>query len=375
MNGCPDLPGQLPAGDLPAGSRQVPTEDTRFPRSEQGLDLPGQVTGRSGQGPCPTARDHRSGQAGNPPASCIRGPKERIGERVLRDRHDDHCSDDGCPGCLPCPGPHCLTCQRRHAEVTCPTCLSVARENLDVVGQYVEELPHQAVNGRQAYHQSHGIPGGDALVMLAPASPHRPIGSTRPVYSELGDPRPPLDVLAYWSNRWREEANQPTDLPPTMPRVLEHLDGQLHRMADTPLFHRLARDLARLLHQVENVLHAGDRPDRSRVPCLGCGTRLVKVWADTEVRDHWRCPLCGEVYDQGRYERAKHDQLASRGADRFVPLPDALAVTGRPEQTVRTWVRLGYVETRKAPGSGRLEVWWPDVRDRHRTTPTRRRLA
>jgi hypothetical protein len=243
---------------------------------------------------------------------------------------------------------------------------------LDEVAVLTDELPAQAVNGRQARNSGHSIPGGDALVMLAPAAPRRPLGSTRPVYSEAGDPRPPLDVLVYWCNVWKRQHGGP-DFPPTMGNAHSYLDGQLHLLAATPLFHRVLRDLSRVAHALENVLHAGDRADRSRVPCLTCGTRVIKVWTDSPANDHWRCPSCGELYDQGRYERAKHDQLASRGADRFVPVADALAVTGRPEQTLRTWMRLGYVETRKAPGSGRLEVWWPDVRDRHRTTPTRRR--
>jgi hypothetical protein len=156
-----------------------------------------------------------------------------------------------------------------------------------------------------------------------------------------------------------------------MARVVDLLDTQLSRIAGTHLFAPLARDLDRLLHSVENVLHAGHRPEVSRVPCLSCGTRLIKVWAETEEHDHWRCRVCGETYDHGRYERAKHDQLASRGAERFVPLTDAVAVTGRPDETVRRWVRLGYVATRRE--AGRLQVWWPHVREQHRTTPTRKR--
>jgi hypothetical protein len=256
--------------------------------------------------------------------------------------------------------------------VTCPECLALARTNLDTVVLYVEELPHQAVNGRQAFHHHHGIPGGDATVMLTPASPSRPLGDTRAVYAEPGDVRPPLDVLTYWANLWRVHVGQPTQLRPTMARTADYLDAQLHRIAGTDLFPSLARDLARLLHSIENVLHAGHRPDLTRVPCLDCGTRLVKVWADEARRDHYRCRTCGEVYDQGRFERAKHDQLASRGADRFVPVSDAIAVTGRPEQTVRAWIRLGHVAVHRAE-TGRLLVWWPHVRAKHEETQTRRR--
>lgn len=242
-----------------------------------------------------------------------------------------------------------------------------------MVRELVAALPAQATLGRHAYHQHHGVPGGDATVMLAPASPRRPVGELQAVHAEHGDPRPPLDVLSYWTNVWRAEVGNRTDLPPTMDRAADYLDRHLHRIADTRLFAKLAKDLGQVVYQLENVLHAGHRPEVSRVPCLECGTRLVKVWTDKEVDDHWRCPACGETYDAGRYERAKHEQLASRGADRFVPVSDAVAVTGRPEQTVRAWMLRGWVEARRDRATGRLEVWWPDVRDRHRTTPTRRR--
>lgn len=358
-------PSRLEAG--PEGKQQS-TRSEPLPDAGKGQGrtrqdppspLPPSIGGK-GEGPAPLPAP------GMKPRACIRGDEAR----VLPGRHRDDCPGD-CAGCQPCPEPHCQTCRTHHAEVTCPGCLGVARANLGELHDLVADLPEQAREGRQAFHHHHGIPGGDATVMLTPAAPRRPEGSTRRVYAEPGDPRPPLDVLTYWSNRWRAEVQHALSFPATMGNVVSYLDGQLHRIAETHLFTPLARDLARLLHSVENVLRAGDRPDVSRVPCLACGTRLVKVWAEEETRDHWRCRLCGELYDHGRYERAKHEQLASRGADRFVPLADAVAVTGRPEQTVRAWMRQGLIATRR--DAGRLQVWWPHVRERHLLTPTRRR--
>lgn len=327
--------------------------------------LPGESGETPGDPPSPLPRSIGRGAGGE---GCIRGDHGR----VLAHRHEEGCEDpEGCPGCLACPELHCQTCRRRHAEVTCPPCLAETRENLDEVVVLVEELPGQAVNGRQAWHHHHGVPGGDALVMLTPASPRRAGGQLRRVYAEPGDPRPPLDVLAYWVNRWADHQGQALQVHQEMRKLHNQLDGQLHLIAASSLFAHLARDLARVRVSLENVLHAGDRPELSRVPCLVCGVRLVKVWTDQETRDHWRCPACREVYDQGRYERAKHDQLASRGANRFVPVSDAIAVTGRPEQTVRAWMRSGQVQVRRE--AGRLLVWWPDVREKHRATPTRKR--
>jgi hypothetical protein len=250
----------------------------------------------------------------------------------------------------------------------------MARDNLDAVLILVDRLPTEAANGRQAYHTHEGIPGGDALVMLTPARPrHDTAPRVRPDLPN--DPRPPLDVLAYWAEAWAHETGRPVSFRPTIGNVGSYLDGQLHLIAARPLFPHLARDLARLLREVENVLHAGDRPEVSHVPCWDCGTRLHKRYADTPQRDHWRCPVCGEVYDRGRYDRAQHDHLASKGAERFVLVTDAIAATGRHEQTVWTWIRNQWVNTTRDPTTGRLLVWWPDVRARHLTTPTRRRSA
>jgi ribosomal protein L37AE/L43A len=132
----------------------------------------------------------------------------------------------------------------------------------------------------------------------------------------------------------------------------------------------LARTLTATVRQLEDVLMDGVRPERSRVPCLECGTRLMKVWTDKAADDHWTCPRCGESYDHGRYERAKHDQLSSTGAERYVYLTDAASALGRHVETVRSWVRKGLVH-RTRDTAGRTVIWWPDVREQHLVAMTR----
>jgi len=210
------------------------------------------------------------------------------------------------------------------------------------------------------------------MVMAVPAAPGWAPGHIAPVVAELpSDPRPPLDVLAYWTNTWRSLCDQPTGLPATIERACDYLDQQLHHIARDPIFPGLARDLARVRHQLETVLHAGVRPELTHTPCWDCGSRLARVWGATAATDCWRCGVCGQVYDQHRYTQAQHMHLLGRGADRYVALADAVAVTGRPYPTVQAWGREGMVAARRTH-TGRVEVWWPDVRDRHRTTPLRR---
>lgn len=307
-------------------------------------------------------------------------------QRVLRNRHADQCTGD-CQGCLPCPEPHCTTCNREHAQVTCPGCLAMARHNLANVQELTSHLGAQARHGRQAFHTHNHVPGGDALVLLAPGS-HRDaqrgqllhrttldLDTSHTLDEQRDDPRPPLAVLVHWEARWRAQRGQqhPEGPPPTVEEVCTYLASQLHLIAATRLFTPLAQALARTVLHLEDVLYDGDRPDTSRVPCWECGTRLVKVYTDKETTDFWRCPRCLERYDRGRYERAKHDHLASTGADRYVVVTDAAAAIGRSEQTVRAWVRKGVVEARRDPISGRLVAWWPDIRAMHLAASTRQR--
>lgn len=249
----------------------------------------------------------------------------------------------------------------------------MARLNLALLSELHGHLPAQAVRGRQAWHTHDGLLGGDATVMLSPASTSWPAGDTRTVQAEPGDVRPPHDVLASWVNRWHVRIDSRPLPTHDFDWCVDHLDSQLHLIAASPMFAPLARDLARILYSLETVLHAGDRPDVSRVPCWDCGARLHLIWADSADHDYWRCPVCGQVFDHVRYLACRHYQLASAGADRFVTVADAVAVIERPEATVRAWARDGLVGSRRTV-AGHVEVWWPDVRERDMSTPTRRRL-
>jgi hypothetical protein len=314
---------------------------------------------------------------------CEMGPH---GSRVLLGRHGDPCgSPETCRGCLPCPESHCLLCEREHAPVVCPTCVAAARINLAAVVRLSGRLDDEALNGQRSARSRDRIPGGDALVLQAPAATergkvaqllHRALFGLDVSHTQdesRADPTPPLPVLLHWEDRWRSMLKQPTGLGPTMGRSFAYLDEHMHEAARDLSFVPFAKGMARLVRQLEDVLTDGERPERSRVPCWDCGTRLVKAYGATEAEDHWLCPRCGERYDKGRYDRAKHDHLASAGAERYVYIADAAAAVGRPEQTVRTWVRKGMVRTSRDPKTARLVAWWPDIRQAHMDAATRKR--
>ena len=292
----------------------------------------------------------------------------REGRRVVRHRHLDECPGEGCTGCLPCTQPHCRTCRHTHADTTCAACLAMARSNLADLAAMHHRLGEEATEGRTALHNHNGVPGGEALVLLAPGT-YRPRGHRLPE-ERPNDANPPREVLAHWAGYWQAHTGQQVDAH-SVNDLHSYLDGQLHRMAQAPTFPMLFRDLAQAVHHLEDVLHDGHRPETSRVPCWECGTRLEKRYGDTAAADHWVCPRCKERYDRGRYDRAKHDHLASEGAERYVLLADAVAAIGRSMKTVRTWMDRGLVTARRDPKTGRVFVWWPDVRSRHLEAATR----
>lgn len=304
--------------------------------------------------------------------------------RVLPERHTDTCADPYCQGCQPCPDPHCQVCRRHHAQHTCALCLGMVRANLRELGRLAGNLHDEAQQGRKAHHVGTGVPGGDALVLASPGADmhgyaaqlaHRRANGldvSHTLAEVSGDPTPPLALLVRWEPMWREVGLRLPDLD-GLTQVLAWLDDKLHLVAHSGAFPRFAREVAAGVRQLEDVTHDGDRVERSRVPCLTCGVRLVKTYGDTEAEDHHRCPGCGERYDPGRFQRAKHQHLASQGADRYVSVADAVAAVGRPEQTVRAWMRRGLVAYARDTDSGRVIVWWPDVREQHLLTKERKR--
>jgi hypothetical protein len=296
--------------------------------------------------------------------------------RAIRGRHEEGCGGQDCPGCLPCPEDHCQHCKRSHAEVTCAACVHMARTNLASLALLSTHLPEESTEGSRSVG-SRDFPGGDALVLLGPSAARADLDAVYAYRYQAGlsidhrsdeyptDLRPVAGVLARWEAAWREELNQPTGLTSTLSRSVDYLMAHLHQAAGRPTFTLFITDIAENLRRLEDVLYDGERPERTRVPCWECGVRLVHIYGSTEDDDHWVCPACGERYDRGRYDRAKHDHLASVGAERYVSVTDAAAAVGRPVQTVRTWIRRGLVSTQRNPVSGRTQAWWPHIRLLH----------
>lgn len=316
--------------------------------------------------------------------------------------------------------------------------IKTARD-LTEIRQLALALPGQAVSEAR----SRVMPGGLAMVCLGPiANPeawehqyegweahnHRVLtheipGRVRDLshVSEEDDTwEPVLQVLTYWSNQWRAIHGAEYDNQPTIDSEANFLRWSLDwAAANEPRFDKFAKDVNRARRHLEDVVHDGDRAERTRVlcdspvcedparlirtysprqhvanECTACGNltdpgpahdceacdlgTTREVWQSDPADDGYKCPACRSRYTQDDFDRTYKRQLRSEGAERWVPLVDArgtLAALGRPERTVRKWLEEGEVQSCCELGNHRVLVWWPDMWRLHLTTPQRRRRS
>jgi hypothetical protein len=194
--------------------------------------------------------------------------------------------------------------------------------------------------------------------------------------ADCRDEMHPLFVLGSWEEVWREHLDHRTDRRITVESAVAYLDMQIGYMTDQvdPPFDEFARELRQCRGHLEDVLRDGIREERSQVPCVECETRLTRVYGDKESDDRWLCPRCRRTYSDEEYARAQHFHLEHERADRFVKVSEALGMIDRPEQTLRTWMRVGHVRTMRDP-KGPILVWWPDVRTMNLNTKRRTRTG
>ena len=318
--------------------------------------------------------------------------------RVISGRHQDPCRcDDREIGCLPCPETHCVVCSKEHAKAACTGCLDAARGDLRQIGELSGLLYGEAVEkGAQSEAAMLAGPAADPEAwqyvamsairgrlcrcirrrQLCPSL----FGKTCPDAAYLDDNRDerhPRYVLGEWEQSWRLFLDHPTEALITIDAAVAYLDMQIGYMADQiePEFDRFAAELLACRSHLEDILRAGEREVRSHVPCVDCAVRLVKVFAERVEDDYWRCPRCWRDYKGGEFARAQHFHMEDERADSFVKVSVALGMIDRPEQTLRTWMANGDVKTERDTATGAILVWWPDVRDRNRDTPRRKRRS
>lgn len=328
--------------------------------------------------------------------------------RAIIGRHRDDCPDDQCRGCEPCHRAHCRVCGIEHAAGTCAGCVGAVREDLARIAELCDNLPaevqHRGVNGEafnllgpvanaEAWgHRSASILSGRIVPMDCDA---RDIEDVRAWLEKADHERHPLWVVTTWAMAYRDafEHDEPSGRV-ALSDELGYLGRNLTYAAtfdDVP-FEDFARDLRHCVAHLEDVLTAGVRPERSRVSCVNeyCAKkpRLEVRYGRTAADDRYVCPYCGREYDADAFRDAHASQLKHKGAEKFLPLRDAistLVAQGRPERTIRSWLAppkegadldgATIVGAFCERVTHKVWVWWPDLWRLHNETPTRKRNA
>lgn len=245
------------------------------------------------------------------------------------------------------------------------------------------------------------MPGGNAMTMLAPvADPeaytnlidaadrehfkwcprvtHAKCRFAEHVDDEDADWESVLQLLLFWSEQWRYEHGNVSDFRPTVGTEAAFLRHILNwAWQHEPRFSDFAADVRKARTTIENELYAGNRMERTRVPCTEdeCvhKPRLIRVYGKAVTHDHYKCPRCKTRYNESDFARAKLRLLASQGAARFVKLQDAVAAIERPERTMRQWIHDLRVTAMCDRKTHQIWVYWPHVRERDLEAPRRSR--
>lgn len=271
--------------------------------------------------------------------------------RAVWDRHTDECDDDRCRGCQPCTKAHCVVCGIEHVdEQTCPSCIGTTRTDLAEIRRMYHALPLHAVEGGNDGHleSSRPIPGGEAMVMLAPGSGH---GYAE--YERKGEAIPTELLLATWEDDWREVRSGETALElASVDAAVKYLDANLDWAAQQhPAFDSFAEEIREHRAHLEDVLHDGERIDTG-APCKVCGRPLERNYGAQAKDDSWWCDRCKVLIRPDEY--AENVARESRQYAKWLPAAEMAEEHRIPRGTLSSWASDGKVRKRRDTNLGRV---------------------
>lgn len=312
----------------------------------------------------------------------------------------------------------CIVCAgdlAEHEPQTCIRCLGATRRDLAAIVECYALLPDEL-----EHHATERIPGGDALVMLAPGSlgwtpiramlhcdddPDRPIPES--AYAHLADenpadPSPVAFELSRWDDDWRDIRDDDVRSSADLASIIASLNTRLGWAADHhAAFDEFAGDVHRLLTRVQVATAMADWP-QTGARCTYCDVPLVRAYDepkpcghtgdeaehssrwDDELKawvggcrqggltENWTCTKCRRRYTPAEYRLA----LRKQGTYGWMPVHIAAEFAERTGKQIRKWVENGCIGARcgvryvdlgdgpKAVRTGPLMVWWPDILER-----------
>lgn len=246
-----------------------------------------------------------------------------------------------------------------------------AARDLSAIIEMAPHLDDQAEAKANATMDGRSLPGGLAMVALAPVAnieawehqyetAERMGRDTTWIEDEDATWEPPLMTLRFWSDAWRAEHNADYGQRPTVHSEASFIKASLNWAWDhEPAFDDFCADIRRARVRLENVLYAGERAQRG-APCMydECnGARLQRKhepYRDESGEKSWRmsnwhCPKCKRSWDNERYlAQVAAANWAAQAEDvegeTWCSVRYASRQTGVPETTIRAWV----TQTKKA---------------------------
>lgn len=269
----------------------------------------------------------------------------------------------------------------------------VARDLSEIIELH-DRLHAQAEN--QASHSL--MPGGHAMVALGGVANLEAWENLNDAteryakaYTSAEDEDPdeawsPFQILVFWSEQWRRERDAEYDTRPTIVSEANFIRWSLDwAWQNEPGWDDFAADIRRARVRLEDILHAGNRVELSRIVCPNPihengPPRLIVLRgsADDGSDDRWKCQACKTRYNADEANKAHAKMLRSEGAERWVHQADAIATLkaqGRSDSTVRGWLAAGEGSGYCDPVTHQVWVWWPDLWRKHLTTATRNRAS
>lgn len=229
----------------------------------------------------------------------------------------------------------------------------VARDLTEIVDLH-ERLAAQAEH--QASHSL--MPGGHAMVALAGVANLEAWENMNDAteryakaYTSAEDEDPdeawsPFQILEFWSEQWRRELDAEYDQRPTISSEANFIRHCLDWAWDHELaWDDFVRDIRRARVRLEDILHAGNRVETSRIVCDQCEAQakliVLRGAADDGSEDQWKCSYCKERFDRKGMLRAHAAQLRQESAAKYLRQDEAIAtlvMQGRNERMVRRWL-------------------------------------
>lgn len=229
------------------------------------------------------------------------------------------------------------------------------------------------------------MPGGDALVNLASVGSmtdwQRRVDLAEGLHGngsvDLSDEDPDefwpaVQVLWFWSEDYRQRLNHNYDDPRWRPtllseaRFLRNTDVAAWIWGNEVHFEDYAKDVERAKTKLENILHEGERSERTPVVCDRCDDKrqLIRVWNDSPEADRWKCPGCKHEFDTEETGDALAAQMRRTEPRDWVTRTQAIGLLcdmGHQQRTAIALVTLPEAQAWKHEVTKICYVSWPDV--------------